>query len=92
MMHHAHVPMEEHYLLLADAFDMATKIDGLIPIELDGETKTQDEHWCGVQQRFVPHMQVWGEARTVKLKMRGTPKVADSYWRWWFWVEHQNAL
>ena len=77
MMHRAHLPMELRYKLFPKAFGAATVLDWLMPIELDGILKTRYEHFKGAKPKFVNHLRIWGEAGTVKLKTKRTPKIAD---------------
>ena len=44
---------------------------------INGVTKTQVEHWSGALPRYANYLRTWGEAGTVKMKLIGTPKVAD---------------
>jgi hypothetical protein len=32
---------------------------------------------CGHNPKFIEHLRTWGEVRTVNLKSKGTPKIAD---------------
>ena len=59
------------------AFETATRLDGLVPATIDGQTKMQVEHWCGKCPKFANHLRKWGKARTVKLKTKTTPKLED---------------
>jgi hypothetical protein len=33
--------------------------------------------WCGENPKFAKHLRTWGEAGTVKTKVKGTPRIAD---------------
>jgi hypothetical protein len=77
MMYSANVPMNIRYKVWTEAFKTATLLDGLVPIELDGKIATRYEHWCGKIPEFAKHLRVWGEAGTVKIKTKTTPKLAD---------------
>jgi hypothetical protein len=68
MMYRANIPDTVKPKVSRDAFQTATKLDGLILITLDGETKTHYEHWCGTKPAFAAHLRTWGEAGTVKVK------------------------
>lgn len=65
-------------MLYTKAFATATLLDGLIPIEVGGQTKTKFEHFGGQIPAFAKHLRTWGEAGTVKIKTKTTPKLADS--------------
>jgi hypothetical protein len=77
MMLRANIPMAIRYRIYSEAFKTATLLDGLIPIELDGVTVTRYIHWCGKNSEFAKHLRTWGEAGTVMIKMKTTPKVKD---------------
>jgi len=77
LMHAANIPMAIQYLVWHEAFKMATLLDGLSMIELDGKSAMRVEHWCGKVPAFAKHLKTWGEAGTVKVKTMGTPKIAD---------------
>jgi hypothetical protein len=68
MMYRANIPDKVKPKVGRDAFQTATKLDGLILIMLDGETKTRYEHWCGQKPAFAAHLRTCGEAGTVKVK------------------------
>jgi hypothetical protein len=77
LMNHANVPLLWRYKLFAKAFKTVTILDGLRVIELDGVKATRYEHWCGANPDFTRHLRTWGEAGTVNLKSKATPKIAD---------------
>jgi hypothetical protein len=77
MMHAANVPEEKRYLLFREAFDTATKVDGLTVVTRKGKEKTRYEHWGNSIPKFALKLKIWGEAGIVTLKTVGTPKVAD---------------
>ena len=77
MMTAANVPTGKRYLVAYKAFETATKLDGLIPITIDGVTKTRVEHWSGKLPRYANHLRTWGEAGVVKTKTDTTPKLND---------------
>jgi Reverse transcriptase (RNA-dependent DNA polymerase) len=68
MMYRANIPDKVKPKVCRDAFQTATKLDGLILITFDGATKTRYEHWCGQKPAFADHLRTWGEAGTVKVK------------------------
>ena len=76
-MHHVNVPEEIRYKLYREAFTIATHLDGLKVIAIDGVDKTRYEHWCGKIPRFANHLRTWGEAGTVKTITTKVSKVLD---------------
>jgi hypothetical protein len=65
----ANVPESVRYRIHSEAFRTATLLDGLVPIEIDGITKTRYEHWSDKgNPKFADHLRTWGEAGTVTLK------------------------
>ena len=77
MMIKALVPEEKKHIVAQKAFETATKLDGLIPVNIDGQLKPRVEHWCGKIPAFAKHLRIWGEAGTVKTKTKTTPKLKD---------------
>ena len=74
----ANVPLAIRYRLFREAFQTATLLDGLVPIELDGITKSRYAHWSGEgDPKFAKVLRTWGEAGTVKLKNLQTGKLDD---------------
>ena len=59
------------------AFEMATDLDNLVPIDIDGTIKPRVEHWCGKIPGCAHHLHKWGESGVVKIKDETTPKLAD---------------
>jgi hypothetical protein len=56
MMARANVPMKVRYRIYSEAFKMATLLDGLVPIEIDGVIATRYVHWCGKNLEFAKHL------------------------------------
>lgn len=77
MMHDANLGEKERYLLYDKAFGTATKLDGLVPVTINGVTQSRYMHWYGQNPTFSLHLRTWGEAGTVKIKTDTTPKVND---------------
>ena len=50
----------------------------MIPIEIDGVTKTRVEHWCGELPGYAHHLRTWGEAGVVKLKTKTSVKLDNN--------------
>jgi hypothetical protein len=77
MMARAHAPLEEHYKLFKKAFKVATKLDGLTVIDLEGTEAMRYVHFGAEDPAFAKHLHTWGEAGTVTLKTKSTPKIGD---------------
>ena len=62
----ANVPMYHHYKLFKEAFKMATLLDALLIVDIDGEKKSCVEHWSGQKPEYALNLHMcWGEAGTV---------------------------
>ena len=77
MMHYAHVPLEFRYKLFRDCYATAAINDGLMLVELNGVLKSRFEHFCGQNPKCTKYLRTWGEAGTVKLCQKMTPKLSD---------------
>jgi hypothetical protein len=78
MLHHANIPEDQHvYFWNNKCFEMATKVDGLAVVTIDGITKTRYEHWFGSNPAFANHLRMWGEAGVVTLTMNMQLKLRD---------------
>jgi hypothetical protein len=78
MMSAANVPKTIRYKVYAEAIKTATLLDGLMLMEINGVTKMRYEHWTDKGNPiFAKHLHMWGEAGTVTLKSKMTPKVKD---------------
>ena len=75
MMHRANLPMMDRYHLAHEAFQCATQLDRLTVVEVEGITKTCNEHFVGQNPMFAKHLRTWGEAGTVKIKTSMSPKL-----------------
>jgi hypothetical protein len=73
----ANILMAVGYRIYSEAFKMATLLDGLVAIKLDGVTAMQYEHWCGKNPEFGKNLRTWGEAGTITVKTKITSKVKD---------------
>jgi hypothetical protein len=73
----ANVPKNIRYLLYHKAFQYATYTDGLGVYTIGELTTTRYKHFCGHNPKFAQHLRTWGEAGTVKIKTKTTPKLAD---------------
>ena len=47
------VPMYHCYKLFKEAFKMATLLDALMIVEIDGEKKSHMEHWSGQKPEYA---------------------------------------
>lgn len=78
MMIDANVPLAIRYRLFREAFQTATLLDGLLPVTIDGVTKSRYAHWSGGEEpKYAKFLRTWGEAGTVKLKSLATGKLGD---------------
>ena len=73
----ANIPKDIRYLLWREAFMTVTLLDGLVVTTIGNKTQTRFEHWGGTNPPFAKHLRTWGEAGTVKLKNKMTPKLDD---------------
>ena len=73
LMIRAKVPKEKKHIVAQKAFETATKLDGLIPVAIDGITKPFVEYWSGKIPAFAKHLRTWGKAGVVKIKTKTTP-------------------
>ena len=77
LMVEAKVPNDKKHIVAQKAFKTATKLDGLIPIEIDGNVKARVEHWSGSIPGYAKHLRKWGEAGVVKVRTTTTPKLEE---------------
>ena len=69
--------MALQYIISHEAFNCATQLDGLVLVTINGVTKTRYEHWVGKNPTFAKYLRTWGEAGTVKVKTKTSPKLKD---------------
>ena len=62
MMTATNIPKNIQFMVHKEAFTTACRLNWLMPISIDGVTKTQYEHWMIELHDFSKHMRVWGEA------------------------------
>ena len=67
MMQDAGVPQEQRYLLYQEASSHATRLDGLVIIEINGVKATRFKHLIGADPRFILSMRTWGEEGVIKV-------------------------
>ena len=56
MMVRANISKEVQFMVYREAFDTACKLDGLIPITIDGITKSRYEYWMRKCPDFANHL------------------------------------
>ena len=77
LMYQANIPLSVRYKVFKEAFKTATLLDGLMTTRLDNKLATRYIHFFGKNPSFAQHLRTWGEAGTVKIKVKATPKIAD---------------
>eukprot|EP00957_Ditylum_brightwellii_P002720 209034-Ditylum_brightwellii.AAC.1 len=77
LMHRAKVPKAMRYQVFPEAFETATLLDGAVVVEVDGVKHTRYKHFCDKLPKFFKFLQQWGEAGTVKVRVKTTPKLND---------------
>jgi septum formation inhibitor MinC len=77
MMTHANVPHKIKYKLFKEFYKTSTLLDGFIVISCNNIEDTRYVHWGGNNPNFTNSLHVWGEAGTVKIKTKTTPKLDD---------------
>ena len=70
----ANLPKKMRHILFSDAFQIATKIDGLVLHEMSGEVKSRDEQCTSKFPYFEKCLRVRGESCAVTLKTKTKPK------------------
>jgi hypothetical protein len=60
-----------------EAFQTATLVDGLMPVDIGGVIDARNVHWSGSNPSFAKHLRTWGKAGTAKLKIKASPKITD---------------
>jgi hypothetical protein len=77
VMHYANVPLLVRYMIWREAFKKTVTLLDLMSIDVGGVIDTRCVHWGGKNPAFAKHLKTWGEAGSVKLKIKATPKVID---------------
>jgi hypothetical protein len=77
LMVRANIPMNKIYLLFREAFKTATDLDSLVVTTVGTKKATRHEHFNGNNPKWMKFLRTWGEAGTVKVKTKTTPKLAD---------------
>lgn len=66
MMNQANLPDEVRGKLSIQALTLATLLDGLVPIMINGKLATRDEHVYGSNPNWASKLRIFGEAGVVK--------------------------
>ena len=66
MMNKGNVPRASRYKLFGEVAKTATKLDGLVVVEINGVKKTRFEHYANILPRWTKFMRTFGEAGTVR--------------------------
>ena len=69
--------MEFRYKLFHDCYATVAIDDGLMIVELNGRNAGQFKHFFGKNPKCSAHLRMWGEAGTIKLCQKMTPKLSD---------------
>jgi hypothetical protein len=77
MMAHANVPHKIKYKLFKEAYKTSALLDGFVVISCNDIEDTRYIHWGSHNPNFTNSLRVWGEASTVKIKTKTTPKLDD---------------
>jgi hypothetical protein len=77
MMHGANIPDHEWNRLMPKAFGLATKLDALVIVKINDNKKTRYEHFHNESAPYLKFLRIFGEAGTVKLKTKTTPKMLN---------------
>jgi hypothetical protein len=77
LMVRANIQMNKRYLLFREALKTATDIDSLVVTTVGTKKATRHEHFYGKNPKWMKYLRTWGEAGTVKVKTKTTPKLAD---------------
>jgi hypothetical protein len=71
------IPMNKRYLLFREAFKTATYLDSLVVTKVGTKKATRHDNFYGKNPKWMTFLITWGEAGTVKVKTKTTPKLAD---------------
>ena len=74
MMLAANMPIDIKQLIYCKAIATATRLDGLVQVELNGVTKSRYKHEFGKNPPFVDHLRTWGKLAQSKSKQQPAPK------------------
>jgi hypothetical protein len=75
MMSAANVLETIRYKVYSEAFKTATLLDSLMPVEINGVTKTRYKHWTDKgNPAFAKYLHTWGEADNCYSKIKNDAK------------------
>jgi hypothetical protein len=77
LMVRSNIPMNKRYLIFRESLKTATYLDSLVVTTVGKKKATRHDHFYGKNPRWMKFLQTWGEAGTVKVKTKNTPKLAD---------------
>eukprot|EP00977_Amphora_coffeiformis_P005907 scaffold1252_cov154-Amphora_coffeaeformis.AAC.1 len=77
MMSYANIPNDWKPIVAPKAFETASDLDGLVPVEVNGKVQPRDIHYNKRLPMFAYHLRTWGEAGVVKVKTSTSPKLSD---------------
>jgi hypothetical protein len=77
LMAQANIPQRIKYKIFREAYKTAAILDEYVVIKRHSIEDTRYVHWCGANPNFTNHLHTWGEAGTVKVKTKTTPKIED---------------
>ena len=66
MTNKGNIPRASCYKLFGEVVKTATKLDGLVMVEINGVKKTRVEHYANIIPRWTKFMRTFGEAGTVR--------------------------
>jgi hypothetical protein len=75
MMAHANVPHKIKYKLFCKAYKTSALLDGFVIVTCNNIEDMRFVHWGSSNPNFTNNLCVWGEASTVKIKTKTTPKL-----------------
>jgi hypothetical protein len=77
MMVQANVPQDISYRVFWETYKTAALQGGYTVITIGDKTDTRHVHWSGSNPKCTDHLRTWGEAGTVKIKTKTSPKLND---------------
>jgi hypothetical protein len=77
LMARAEIPMNKRYLLFREAFKTARYLDSLVVKTVGTKKATRHDNFYGKNPKWMKFLRTWGEAGTVKVKTKTTPKLSD---------------
>lgn len=77
MLSAANLQIEVRYRVVNECIMMATILDGLTVVDIEGKKATRYEHEIKTVPKCLKHLRIFGEAGVVKTRNVATPKAAD---------------